>query len=87
MGVLYFFLATEPQEGWVYKSSQVKNPSWLCRSLHMVAPSPKKFPGHKNPASYAGYVRLVRVQSMKGFPFRKMDEVPPEKKPFAPSCS
>ena len=69
MGVLYCFLVTEPQEGWVYKSSQVKNPSWLRRSLHMVAPSPKKFPGHKNPASYAGCVRLVRFQSMQGFPF------------------
>ena len=69
MGVLSYFLVTEPQEGWVYKSSQVKNPSWPRRSLHIVAPSPKKFPGHKNPDSYAGFVRLVRVQSMQGFPF------------------
>ena len=32
------------------------NPSQRLRhSLRVAAPSPRKYPGHKNPASYAGY--------------------------------
>ena len=34
-----------------------KNPLQLLRSPMVVAPPPKKYPRHQNPASYAGYTR------------------------------
>ena len=34
-----------------------ENPLQPLRSPHMVAPPPKKYPKHQNPASYPGYTR------------------------------
>ena len=36
-----------------------ENPLQLLRLPHVVAPPPKKYPRHQNPASYTGYTSRV----------------------------
>ena len=49
------FLATEPREDW----EQVKEGYSLAATLHVTAPPPRKHHGHKNSASYAGYIIIL----------------------------
>ena len=45
-------------------------PRRLRHSLRVAAPSPRKYPGHKNPASYAGYhLRISSYLKILAFNF------------------
>ena len=48
-------LVAEPREEWVFMS--ISGFPLAASSPRVAAPPPKKYPGQKNPASYAGWCR------------------------------